>query len=127
MKNPHLVLIRGLPGSGKTTLAKTKFWTYVHCEADQYFELFEYFDPKKLPTAHDYCQTKCRESLRVGFDTVVSNTFTQLWEMKPYLEMTDNVTVYRMTTMYKNVHNVPKKTIEKMRNRFENFDGEILI
>ena len=32
-----LVIIRGLPGSGKTTMAKRDFHDYVLCEADQYF------------------------------------------------------------------------------------------
>lgn len=37
--NRELLLIRGLPGSGKTTMAKQYAQIgYVHCEADQYFE-----------------------------------------------------------------------------------------
>ena len=38
--NRELLLIRGLPGSWKTTMVKKYAQAgYVHCEADQYFEV----------------------------------------------------------------------------------------
>ena len=52
---PEIVLIRGVPGSGKTTMAKTKFPNHVLCEADQFFThlgtgMYK-FDPAKLREA----------------------------------------------------------------------------
>lgn len=47
----ELLLIRGLPGSGKSTMAKEYAKAgYVHCEADQFFEIDgQYrFDASKL-------------------------------------------------------------------------------
>lgn len=47
-----LVIIRGLPGSGKTTMAKRDFHDYVLCEADQYFGSPYRYNPKKIQQAH---------------------------------------------------------------------------
>lgn len=77
----NLVVIRGLPGSGKSTFAKTL--GYYHFEADQYFTDLNdeyHFDPAKLKEAHEWCQNSVFEALNRGQDTVVSNTFTRLWK-----------------------------------------------
>jgi hypothetical protein len=56
---------------------------------------------------------------------VVSNTFTQEWEMKPYFDLakTHGYQVFSIIVENrhgsKNVHNCPQETIEKMRERFE--------
>jgi adenylate kinase family enzyme len=37
MSKSRLIIIRGLPGSGKSTFAKSYFNGYIHLEADMYF------------------------------------------------------------------------------------------
>ena len=131
--NNNLVIVRGVPGSGKTSFAKTNFGLHILCEADQYFERDgQYkFDFKQLRNAHEYCQERARIWLEGGSDVVVCNTFTRLWEMKPYLDMAKlyraNLRVYRAMGEWDNVHGVPKETVDKMRERFEDYPGEILI
>jgi hypothetical protein len=56
---------------------------------------------------------------------VVSNTFTQLWEMEPYLEMAKKHG-YRVHTVVVenrhggiNIHQVPEEILDKMKTRFE--------
>ena len=56
---------------------------------------------------------------------MVSNTFTQEWEMKPYMDLAKEHG-YKVFTIVvenrhdgKNVHNVPEDKIEQMANRFE--------
>ena len=84
--------------------------------------------------AHNWCKESADMALRHGdggHDVVVSNTFTQLWELQPYLDMAKkyhrDVTVYKMTSQYKSVHGVPDEVIAKMAARWEDFEGEELI
>lgn len=91
----ELILLRGLPGSGKSTLAKSLGG--IHIEADMYFmENGEYkFDGSKIKLAHNYCQSQTKswmstDGTQVNVDKIiVSNTFTQEWEMTPYYEMAE--------------------------------------
>lgn len=115
-----LVLIRGLPGSGKSSMAKT-MKGYKHFEADMYFEMqgkYEY-DFKQISNAHAWCQMCVRLELERGNDVVVSNTFVTRWELAPYLRMTDNVRVVKATGDYGSEHSVPAETIERMRDNWE--------
>ena len=121
----ELVLIRGLPGSGKSTLAKA-MPCHVHLEADMYFVqpyVGYVFDPAKLRAAHGWCQSEARKMLEDGRHVVVSNTFTQKWEMQPYLDMAASlnipVRVIEATGNFRNVHGVPDDAIERMRARWE--------
>lgn len=58
-----LVLIRGLPGSGKSTIARAMA-AYEHYEADMYFEKGgEYcYDASKIKDAHEWCQRETRSA-----------------------------------------------------------------
>lgn len=45
------------------------------------------FDQTKLSAAHQWCQEMTHKSLKDGFDTWVSNTFTTSRELRPYFEI----------------------------------------
>jgi predicted kinase len=122
----ELILLRGLPGSGKSTLARSLGG--MHMEADKYFMYsgkYE-FDASKLRDAHNWCQN----AVRVGMETqgqkiVVSNTFTQEWEMDPYYKLAEQYG-YRVHSLVVenrhegvNEHGVPADKLEQMKNRFE--------
>jgi len=134
MKN--LYLIRGIPGSGKSTLANQ--FGDTHFEADMYFinEDGEYiFNGADIKKAHQWCQSQVelamiQNHITDGLDSsdiVVSNTFTQEWEMESYFKMAKTYG-YRIFTLVVesrhqsgNIHNVPEEVIEKMRERFSIF------
>ena len=93
----ELFLLRGLPGSGKSTLAKSLGGVYR--EADMYFmsktewNLYE-FNASKLKDAHEWCRSSvegCMEdnitNPKLFTRIIVSNTFTQEWEMQPYYDL----------------------------------------
>jgi predicted kinase len=131
-----LFLVRGLPGSGKSTFAKHIWNDYAICEADKYFvnkETGEYnFDPSKLKEAHEWCRNEVEIRMKDHQanpqyypEIVVSNTFTQEWEMQAYVDLA-NKYGYRVTTLIienrhggSNIHGVPDDKLEIMRNRFE--------
>jgi predicted kinase len=122
----ELILLRGLPGSGKSTLARSLGG--MHMEADKYFMSsgkYE-FDASQLRDAHNWCQN----AVRVGMETqgqkiVVSNTFTQEWEMDPYYKLAEQYgyRVYSLVVENRhegvNEHGVPADKLEQMKNRFE--------
>jgi predicted kinase len=127
----ELFLLRGLPGSGKSTLAKSL--DGIHIEADQFFIVDgEYiFDASKLKEAHHDCLTRVKSymyiysSKETSERIVVSNTFTQEWEMKPYFDIAEKYG-YRVTSLIVenrhggiNQHGVPIDKLEQMKNRFE--------
>ena len=135
-----LVLVRGLPGSGKNTFAEKI--SDIVISADDYFMVDgEYkFDGSKLGEAHADCLKRTKDALRdcnLNDIVVVANTFSQHWEMAPYLYMFDcgapdfmpNVsnTVIDLydngccdTELFeRNTHGVPLKNIQDMRERWE--------
>lgn len=126
--NNEIILIRGVPGSGKTTKAKKEYPNHVLYEADQFFTDHKgnyAFDPQKIQDAHKWCQAKAKRSLHAGKNVVVANTFTRVWEMKPYLMMASRlgckVKVIEASGSFKNVHGVPEEKVKEMRERFESY------
>ena len=126
----ELFLLRGLPGSGKSTLAKSL--DGIHIEADQFFMTGdEYrFDATKLKEAHNNCLSRVKSYMYIysSKDTserlIVSNTFTQEWEMKPYYDIAEKYgyRVYSLIVENRhdgvNEHGVPADKLEQMKNRF---------
>ena len=126
----NLILLRGLHGSGKSTLAKLLAdKDYCHKEADMFFVDRDgnyKFEPSKIKDAHSWCQDEVAFLMKYEHSPiVVSNTFTQEWEMDVYYKMAEKLG-YRVTSMIvenrhggKNEHGVPDDKLETMKNRFE--------
>lgn len=99
-----------------------------HVEADMFFmRNGEYqFDASKLGLAHAWCQNQVRNWMRHGAPNriVVSNTFTQDWELEPYYELAREWgwTTFSIVVENRhggvNQHGVPSEVLDKMQARF---------
>ena len=129
-----VTILRGIPGSGKSTWArKNRPYVYV-CSADQYFHgpgenPHEYrFCPKQLPEAHAECLRSFVNLTRTGTDLVVDNTNTTAVEMAPYVAWAQacgyEVEIIHLhcsveTAAARNVHGVPQKSCRSMQDRIQ--------
>lgn len=139
MQRQTLYLIRGLTGSGKSTLVTMLEWSYfeenvftVNVTADDYFidrPTGEYrFDPKLLKNAHEHCQDLVRRYFMKSDETnlgaiMVHNTFSCNWEMKPYKDMAKeygwSVFVIECQNDFGTTHDVPDEVRDRMSERWE--------
>ncbi len=127
-----IILVRGLPGAGKTTVALDMDRSVCVAADDWFMVDGEYrFDPKGLPQAHAWCLDQAVQGLIAGLPVVVHNTFTQRWEMEPYLEAAASMGLkVGVVSVFdggcsdeelaeRNTHGVPLVAIEGMRERWE--------
>ena len=120
-----LYALRGLPGSGKTSFAKSLNLQFF--EADQYFEKFNdnKYDFKLLKKAHQYCYQSVKEELENGKSVIVSNTMTSQKEVKEYQDLAKKLNVKFVSVILENrhngksIHDVPISSIQRMKERFD--------
>lgn len=94
-----MILMRGLPGSGKSTKARSiamdalytgAATTIAICSTDDFFmRNGEYqFVPRLIGDAHKWNQDRVRYHMIAQTELIiVDNTNTQAWEMKPYRDL----------------------------------------
>lgn len=137
-----LIIVRGIPGSGKSTFAnKLKNYFEEHGYHGDTFESDSFFvkngvykfNPKLLYLAHKICYDKVFNNLEkenVDF-SIVANTFILKSDVKKYREHAEelgyDVMIFRMTNKFKDVHEVPEETLQKMRESICNIDNEIFV
>jgi uridine kinase len=127
-----LILLRGLPGSGKTTLAKllSENNTYPVFSVDDYFtdELTgEYiFNFQDNHLAYKECESLTRDAMMQSIQKIfVHNTFTMDWELETYFILASefNYSVYVVTVENyhhsKNTHDVSEDQIRKMAEKYK--------
>jgi len=128
----NLILLRGLPGSGKSTFATLLSYEgkYPCFSIDDYFtdkETGNYkfkFDENYL--AYKFCEEKVEFSMLNGAEKIfVHNTFTQEWEMERYFSLAKkhnyNIFVCTVENRHrsKNIHGINEEQIRKMAEKFK--------
>ncbi|NXI68525.1 N4BP2 protein, partial [Anseranas semipalmata] len=133
-----LVLLRGVPGSGKSYLARTLLEDNpggVILSTDDYFYKHGqyHYDPDCLGEAHDWNRKRAKEAFEMKISPIIiDNTNIQAWEMKPYVILAQQfkykVMFREPDTWWKfkpkelerrNVHGVSKEKIKRMLERYE--------
>jgi len=121
----NLIILRGLPGAGKSTFAS--IIGHAICSADDYFikdgkyNWLEY----KLGIAHNWCIRKCSLFMKRKISPViVANTFIKSKDLKPYIKLAETYG-YKVFSIIvenrhcnKNIHGVPTEHIEKLKKSF---------
>lgn len=127
-----LILLRGLPGSGKTTLAKelSENGKYPVFSVDDFFTdkangnyNFQ-FDKNHL--AYKQCGDNTRKAMEQGQPKIfLDNTFTLEWEMEPYFKLAAEFSyaIFVLTVENrhsgKNMHAIADDQIKKMAQKYK--------
>lgn len=130
-----VIIMRGLPGSGKSTWRKANHLGDWFCSADSLFTDSHgnySFDPARLPEAHDRCLRRFTEVAVLALQHevfprdkvfVVDNTNISVYEIAPYYRLAEavghDVEIVQIdcppaVAAARNVHGVPELTIGRM-------------
>ncbi len=127
-----LILLRGLPGSGKTTLAKvlSENNTYPVFSVDDYFtneKTGEYiFNFQDNHLAYKQCEELTKDAMQQQLSKIfVHNTFTIDWELEAYFKLASkfNYSLFVVTVENyhhnKNTHEVSDEQLQKMAEKYK--------
>lgn len=136
MTNKTVIILRGLPGSGKNwhvdNVLKSDFPLMEVCSADDYFTDSNgnyNWNPRFIGAAHGSCREKFRSAIEKNVPcVVVNNTNTMVKEMTYYVQNAQNLG-YQIRFIHlkispelsfkRNTHNVPEAAIQAMHTRFQ--------
>lgn len=138
-----LVILRGLPGSGKSYLARKiveisvgshDYHNFIFSADDYFMRRGTYqYDPTKIQEAHTFNQQRAFGAMKNGVSPVIiDNTNTQMWEIKPYamvaskyayiIEILEPCTPWAFNEKElsrRNTHGVPRVKLKEMLMRYE--------
>lgn len=132
MVDRAVILLRGLPGSGKSSLAAllSEEGKYPVLSIDSYFTdpaTGQYnFDPYRNHLAYKECEMQTEERMKKGIPKIfVDNTFTIEWEMEPYFKLAAkyDYKLFVVTVENRhgglNTHDIPFEQLEKMAAKYK--------
>lgn len=144
---PELILMRGIPGSGKSTWAKAHSEKHGHVvlSTDDYWYkdgsgVYK-FDPRLLQEAHLWNQARVRNAMMAGRSVIVDNTNLDSFAVAPYFDLAlkygyeiriESVYAHVQLCINRNLfrsvdRQIPFNAIRRMAEKFEtpiNVDAE---
>lgn len=139
--NREVIIMKGLPGSGKSTRARQFGMPVVSADHFFYVEGEYRFNPTKILDAHAACQCKAIEFFSAQTSFVVDNTNVRRAEYAVYVKLAekfgfdvrfvqmhgDNVSDELLRVYYdRQVHKVPLLVMQRMRDEFESLEPKYL-
>lgn len=126
-----LILLRGLPGAGKSTFAKelSEDGKYPVFSVDDYFtsKSGDYkFEFDKNHLAYKQCEENAQNAMQNGIPKIfIDNVFSLEWEMEPYFKLASafNYRLFVVTVENRhkgqNIHMVSGEQIQKMAEKYK--------
>ena len=133
ISKPILRIVRGIPGSSKTTFAAKHFPGVFHVENDMFLIRGNDYkwSPYSVRQAIAWCIDMVRNALEHKIDVIVCNTFTKRKFIQHYKKLADDYgadfQVYRCTGNFKNVHGLSDTMVDGFKNAMEDWPGEIIV
>lgn len=134
MNNAKLVIIRGLPGSGKSTIAQEIRKDYpgyfIHYENDQglYNDSCRYeWSKSRYKVAAKKCFDNTVMALNSNVNVIVANCFLTNKSIERYAKLVsiENLFIIEATNNFDSIHGVPEKLKNDMRNKFEELSPQL--
>ena len=128
-----LHLVRGYPGSGKSTFVKRTFPGVFHVENDMYLiqDGFYNWSKERVKHAVKWASLMVKTALVHDFDVVVSNTFTKRRYVDFYKNIAETYSaklkVYRCVGDFQNVHGLSNDMVKKFKNAMEDYPDEVIV
>lgn len=121
---PKLVIMRGIPGSGKTKYCELCLSNFVRVSSDDYFidanGLYT-FVQSEMFKSHDWCYDKVITLLKAGKDVVVDNVFSKLRDFKKYFDLPFEVKcrIYHIVAHHGTTKNIPFHVVKQSELNYE--------
>lgn len=132
----RLTIIRGLPGTGKSTyasdLALETGALFVEADMFRVRDGRYRFDMDELPLCISAANAVMRKAAKLGADVIVAGVFTKTSHIDDIIKQCRNVApggrvevrVVRMCKVYGTIHPMPKHVIDRMALQFHPYEGE---
>jgi NEDD4-binding protein 2 len=135
-----LIIMRGCPGSGKSTYLEQEYPEAFICSADQYFIGIDgKYEARlnEIPLSHDYCRNAFKAAVLNELPCIaIDNTNIKIEHFEKYIRIAKlynyEIIVIRLVINAKkatkrNIHGVPFYAVERSCKQMETYQEEILV